>query len=402
MNRSVIFAVQGEGRGHLTQALAMYRLLRSRGWTVSCIVVGAGARRLPAFFTDQVETPVATLYSPFFVSRDSRSVDMLRTLTANLFRLGSLFRSIRRFRRLVMRHRPDLILNFYEPLVPMAMAFTPFKGRLVSISHQNIYLHSGFSFPKEIGSKRHALTLYTRFVSLFSDLVLALSMYDLPGRREGDPVTMPPLLRGELFEKSPVTGDFYLVYLVNSGYMEDIRVWHHLHPGIRLHCFTDSEEVRSAPGGVLRIDDELSFHRLDGARFLDMMARCRGIVTTAGFETVCEAVFLGKPVVMVPVTGHLEQYCNAVDAARAGLAHRSAVFDLTLLRDLRMRLPKGNGDAFREWVLSATDRHLSEIEGLFDIGMHEAANPVFPTTRTVPGMRHVALKMLHGLRLPGF
>jgi hypothetical protein len=91
-----------------------------------------------------------------------------------------------------------------------------------------------------------------------------------------------------------------------------------------------------------------------------------------------------------------------VDAARAGLAHRSAVFDLTLLRDLRMRLPKGNGDAFREWVLSATDRHLSEIEGLFDIGMQEAANPVFPTTRTVPRMRHVALKMLHGLRFPGF
>ena len=397
-----MFAVQGEGRGHLTQALSMYTLLRSNGWDVCCIVVGAGTRRVPDFFTSRVESPVFTLSSPFFVSRRSRSIDPLRTLSANLLRAGSHLKSLWRFRRLVLRHRPDLILNFYEPLVPMAMALTPFKGRLVSISHQNIYLHGGFSFPSEIGFRKHALILYTRFVSMFSDRVLALSMYELPGREEGDPVTMPPLLRSELFDKSPVSGDFYLVYLVNSGYMEDIRFWHHLHPGIRLHCFTDGEEVRSAPGGVLRVDDELSFHRLDGSRFLDMMAQCRGLVTTAGFETVCEAVFLGKPVVMVPVEGHLEQYCNAVDAARAGLAHRSAVFDLTLLRDLRMRLPNGKGAVYRDWVLSAPDRFLSEIEGLFEAASLESVPSPAQKTPVFRGMRKLAFRLLHGIRLPGF
>lgn len=46
------------------------------------------------------------------------------------------------------------------------------------------------------------------------------------------------------------------------------------------------------------------------------MAGCRAYATTAGFESICEAMYLGKPVLMVPA--HIEQDCNAHDAMRAG------------------------------------------------------------------------------------
>ena len=396
-----MLAVQGEGRGHLTQALTVYDLLKARGYEVCCIVVGTGARRVPDFFKRRVEAPVVSLRSPFFISKGSRSLDMLSTLGANLLASGSFLRSVRSMRRLVRRHRPDLIVNFYEPLVAMSMPFLFYKGRLVSISHQNVYLHSGFAFPSEIGLKRHMLSLYTRFVSMSSDLVLAISMYELPARRPADPVTVPPLLRRELFEKAPVSGDFYLVYLVNSGYMDDISRWHALHPGVRLHCFTDSEEVRSAPGGILRMDDALSFHALDGAKFLDMMSRCRGLVTTAGFETVCEAVFMGKPVLMVPVEGHLEQYCNAVDAARAGYAHRSAVFDPGILKDSRQGLPHGT-ESFRVWVRSAGDRFVEAVEGVLEGGAETEVAHADGGESIRHRARHLLQRMFHSLRPPGF
>ena len=41
------------------------------------------------------------------------------------------------------------------------------------------------------------------------------------------------------------------------------------------------------------------------------MGRCRGVVCTAGFESVSEAMWLGKPVCMAPTPGHYEQRCNA-------------------------------------------------------------------------------------------
>lgn len=55
------------------------------------------------------------------------------------------------------------------------------------------------------------------------------------------------------------------------------------------------------------------------------MAGCKAFATTAGFESVCEALYLQKPVLMVPV--HIEQECNAFDATRAGAGIRSDRFD---------------------------------------------------------------------------
>ena len=38
--KNFIFTVQGEGRGHLTQAIAVFDILRKNGHTVSCIILG--------------------------------------------------------------------------------------------------------------------------------------------------------------------------------------------------------------------------------------------------------------------------------------------------------------------------------------------------------------------------
>lgn len=64
------------------------------------------------------------------------------------------------------------------------------------------------------------------------------------------------------------------------------------------------------------MDETLSFHQIDDVKFLNAMAGCRAYASTAGFESICEAMYLGKPVLMVPA--HIEQDCNAYDAMKAG------------------------------------------------------------------------------------
>lgn len=47
----VIFVIQGEGRGHLTQALALGQMLRHEGHEVVKVLVGKSKNRMiPAFF----------------------------------------------------------------------------------------------------------------------------------------------------------------------------------------------------------------------------------------------------------------------------------------------------------------------------------------------------------------
>jgi uncharacterized protein (TIGR00661 family) len=60
------------------------------------------------------------------------------------------------------------------------------------------------------------------------------------------------------------------------------------------------------------------------------MKSCKALVTTAGFETVCEALYLSKPILMFPVKGQFEQFFNANDALKinAGMINKN-LSDLT-------------------------------------------------------------------------
>ena len=97
------------------------------------------------------------------------------------------------------------------------------------------------------------------------------------------------------------------------------------------------------------------------------MAGCRTYASTAGFESICEAMYLGKPVLMVPA--HIEQDCNAYDAMRAGAGIISDSFDLeSLLRFAGRYTPNRN---FTSWVRSCERRIIFELEETMNVVIDE-------------------------------
>jgi len=185
---------------------------------------------------------------------------------------------------------------------------------------------------------------------------LALSLYeapDLPGKRI---IVGPPILRKQLFNlESKPDGDFVLVYLLNHGYADQIIAWSAKNPQTKLHCFYDKPD---APA-VFEHSPSLTFHRLDGEKFLQMMAECRHVVCTAGFESVSEAAWLGKPLFLVPVENHVEQQVNALDAQQFGIGLAEKSFNLDRLAELPDRLPF---EKFRQWVNCAPQKLLAAME----------------------------------------
>jgi hypothetical protein len=65
-----------------------------------------------------------------------------------------------------------------------------------------------------------------------------------------------------------------------------------------------------------------------------LTANCRGLVSTVGFESICEAMYLGKPVMVIPVQGQYEQACNALDTVHSGAGIASEDFDFSKLEKL--------------------------------------------------------------------
>jgi hypothetical protein len=83
-------------------------------------------------------------------------------------------------------------------------------------------------------------------------------------------------------------------------------------------------------------------------------------MTTAGFESVCEAMLLGKPVLMVPVSGQYEQACNAIDASLAGAGIHEKFFNIRKFLDYIGDYISVK-DSFLEWVSKAPSILLREL-----------------------------------------
>lgn len=359
-----LFVVQGEGRGHLTQAMALRRMLVEAGHRVEGVVVGTSpARTVPSFFEAAFEGPVSYVNSPSFVpDSDDRSVRPFKSLLHALRRMPTFWRGVKAIDAAIESHDPDVVVNFFEVLMgAYAMVRRP-SVPIVAVAHQYMFLHPAYRFPLGRRMERWGVQTVARSTACGANRRLALSLYPAPDRPQANLSVVPPLLRSDLFARSPGPRDaFILVYLLNSGYAEEIIRWHEAHPDVPLHCFWD----RSDAAAEEPYDDTLTFHRLDDEKFLDFMARCRAFVSTAGFESVAEAMYLQTPVQVVPVEGHFEQACNAFDAVRAGAGIRSPRFDIDRLLDY---LPAYAGpvSGFRSWVQSAGDRVVREIEATAD------------------------------------
>lgn len=354
MNNTFVFAVQGEGRGHLTQAIATYEMLIANGHHVAAVMIGSSNRReIPAFVRERIKAPIINILSPNFITdRNNKSIQLGKTIFKNILQWRKFRKSMQKINEVVDTYKPDLLLNFYEPLIGLCSSFNKLNTRIISVAHQFIYLHPEFEFPKGSSKKEsYAIKKYTELTAKGSDKLLALSFYPLHQQVYKNITITPPLLRKEVAEQELFHGNHILVYILNAGYMQDIINWHKEHPETELHCFTDSKTVK----GKWRFDDTLCFHSLDDRKFLHFMADAKALVTTAGFESVCEAMYFGKPVLMVPVKGHLEQWCNARDAAKAGAGTYADEFNLDVLLNYIPQYKK-TSDAFIEW--SSQTKHL--------------------------------------------
>jgi uncharacterized protein (TIGR00661 family) len=374
MSLRCLFIVQGEGRGHLTQAMALRRMLVQAGHQVDGVVVGnSPSRAVPSFFADAFEARVTFVDSPSFVpDGDDRAVRMGRTLLHELGRTPSFLTSLSAIDAAVERHDPDVIINFFEPLTGFyALRYRP-AAPIVAIAHQYMFHHPAYDFPPGRPLQRWAARTFAAVTAWGASRRLALSLYPAPDRRERDLVVLPPLLREALFRQpTDRAAPFFLVYILNSGYARQVIRWHEQNPDVPLHCFWDRPDA--AP--VEAYDDTLTFHQLDDEKFLRLMARCRGFVSTAGFESIAEALYLGKPVQVVPVEGHYEQLCNAFDTARIRAGIRSTRFDLSRLQHFRARHTT-DAARFRQWVRQSQSHFVREIEAAADARTVPACSPV--------------------------
>jgi uncharacterized protein (TIGR00661 family) len=318
-----VFLVQGEGRGHMTQAIAFAKMLEESGHQVGAVILGRSKRRtVPEFFRRQFSIPIEEVESPNFeADKNEKGVLIGKTILSNLKKLPSFWTSILSVDAIVKQEKPDVILNFYDLLGGFyTLLFRP-KAAYWVIGHQYLSAHPSFIFASSQHFQKQLFLLNTWITAWGADRRLALS--SLKTTSNASILVVPPLLRPEVKNLIPKPGDFYLAYMVNSGYGSEVMSFAKLQPNLKIKAYWDKKDAAEVENPL----PNLSFHQIHDQNFLQDMADCKGLICTAGFESICEAMYLGKPVMVIPLAGQYEQSCNALDAVASGAGIKSKNFD---------------------------------------------------------------------------
>jgi len=350
-----LFVVQGEGRGHLTQALSLKQLLESNGHEVVAVMTGSSKKRvIPAFFKEKIGVEIVNFQSPNFMpAPKDKKPFLLASIIYNLFLLPVYIESLFTIRNTIKAKQPDIVINFYELMCGLTYGIFKPTAPMVNIAHQYYFMTSNFKYTGKQKVQYRLLNFFSYMTTLNATKVLALSFRNEETEQYEDITILPPLIRKEIMMKKPHVGDYIHGYLLNEGYVDELIAWSENNSQEKLHFFWDKKGVNF----TTCLTDNLTMHSLNDKRFIKYMCGSKAYATTGGFESVCEAMYLQKPVLMVPT--HIEQECNVIDAMISGAGIGAQDFDLGKLVDI-VPLYTPNV-AFRYWANAAENMFLAEL-----------------------------------------
>lgn len=352
-----IFTVQGEGKGHLSQAIALKQILENHGHSIVGITLGMSKKRsIPTYFLKEFPK-IRTLASPGIIYGKGKSVKTLKTTLQGILGILKYKKSTQKLDKLIKDKKPDYIINFYEYTTGLFYLLNKCEVPCISVGHQVLLLNKNFIPLPTNKIEQYFLNLYTKLVTYGSKKYLGLSFYPLENDNEREIIAIPPLIRKEIKDLKTSKNGGILMYITHPNYYLDIIQWHKKNPTIKIDVFWDNPEFPI----ITEINKNLFFHQVDSIKFIQYLKDCKGLCCTAGFESIAEAMYLDKPVMVIPIQNHIEQKINAWDTFNAGAGIASENIDLDkFIRYLDSHLSISK--TFIEWQNQLEEIFLAELK----------------------------------------
>ncbi len=282
----VLYAFQGTGNGHHTRAIELLPLLR-RMADVDVWVSGGGMNRSFDVAVDR------QFHGVGFTFGTKGGIDWGASLRA----LKPL-QWVRDVRSLDLGDY-DVVLNDFEPVT--AWAAKRQGVPVVGLSHQAAVKHP--SSPKPTQLDRVAIRILNNYAPAHSEIGFHFQRYA--------PEIRTPIIRRQVREASVTCEGHVTVYLPAYGAQALLAVLGQI-PEVRWEVFSRHWDMPTTKGNVRLLP-------ASSDDFLTSLASSNGVLCGAGFETPSEALFLGKPLLVVPMKGQFEQQCNAAALASMGV-----------------------------------------------------------------------------------
>ncbi len=331
----ILYGVQGTGNGHITRARAMAKALAEQGLTVDYLFSGREAEH----FFDMKIFGAYRLCRGFSLDIRAGSVRPLGTLLRTAPR-----QFLREIRSLDLDGY-DLVLTDFEPITAWAARL---RGKpCVGLGHQYAFR---YPVPRPPGNYHQRLLM--RWMAP-ADVALGLHWHHF------DAPLLPPIAPvGEVaLERDPRLIVVYLPFEKPAAI------------SALLEPFTDYEFAVYHPEAD-DADDRgahLRWRRPNRDGFQAELARCAGVICSAGFELASETLQLGAKLLVKPVRGQSEQRANAMALEQLGFAATMDALDPARVRAwlegataVRVRYPNVAA-AVARWIAEGHDPDIQAL-----------------------------------------
>ncbi len=313
----IVYALSGQGRGHTSRAMAITAALREHGHAVT-FCGGGMARRILEEEGEPV-IPVPALRQVM----DSNRIQYGKTICCNSKILLQMPAVLNRLADTFDALQPDLLITDFEAF--SARTAERMGLPVLSFNHQQVVTEMEYDLPINYWPAAKLTAAAIRWITpRRPEHVLLTSFFFAPLKQPERTTLVPPIIRPAVQQRTPSNGEHLLVYYNHpDGVDHVIEALRPVRAPFIIYC---NDPARAACD-----DDHITVKAPCLNGFLDDLASACGVICTAGFTLISEALYLGKPLLVVPNQGIFEQTINALFLQRQGLGQ--AVLDRPLASD---------------------------------------------------------------------
>lgn len=296
--RKILYGVVGEGNGHAMRSGVLLRHLAAQGHEVHVMASAKAHAYLSKRFAN-----VHNIRGLHMIYEENR-VRMGATLWSNFKAgVGAVPANIRAYEELIDQFQPDSVITDFDY---WAYAYGV-NHRLPILSIDNMQIISRCKLPSKV-TKGHKMAYKTTKLFIMAKLPgckdYFITTFFQPHVSSPNTTLFPPILRDEILNAQRRDGEHLLVYTTGDGNRSFVDVLRASGLECRLYGLRKDLQADERDGNLL-------FRPFSEATFIDDLASCRGVIAGGGFTLMGEAVYLGKPMLSVPMKGQFEQVLNA-------------------------------------------------------------------------------------------
>lgn len=318
----ILYAVHGTGHGHAMRALTLARAMPDHEFLF------VGGDDAPGVL--EAEFSVERLPNLGTVFKNYR-VDLGATIKRAVPLLLRRRKYIARALAIMEKFAPDISIADLEYFTPRAAEIAGIP--CLTLDHQHVITCCEHDLPRNMRGDFYLQGMTPKHLFRPTDDNLIISFYRpplLPRYRERT-IMAPPILRESVLALVPEDRGHIVVYQSNSTSAALIDF---LRSATRRECHVFGYvEEESRMGNV-------HFHKKDEEGFLRLLEGCSYVIMGGSHTLMGEALYLGKPVLSLPLESMIEQRLNSLYLERLGYGMQARMEELSpaLLEHFEKRL----------------------------------------------------------------